>query len=58
MSDIQLVVQWHAICKLAILWQCFGHAAHDKGLTGTAILFAEKEFFDDEGAAKVARKEK
>ncbi|KAI5982246.1 P-loop containing nucleoside triphosphate hydrolase protein [Pisolithus albus] len=55
-SDIELVVQWRATCKLPTLWQRFGRAAWDKRLTGTSILFAEKEFFDDERAAKVARK--
>ncbi|KIK13383.1 hypothetical protein PISMIDRAFT_119019, partial [Pisolithus microcarpus 441] len=56
MSDIGLVIQWHVTCKLPTLWQQFGCAAQDKKLTGTSILFAEKEFFDNECAAKVARK--
>ncbi|KAI5982404.1 P-loop containing nucleoside triphosphate hydrolase protein [Pisolithus albus] len=55
-SDIGLVIQWRATCKLPTLWQRFGHAAQDKKLTGTSILFAEKEFFDDERAAKAATK--
>ncbi|KAI6004190.1 P-loop containing nucleoside triphosphate hydrolase protein [Pisolithus albus] len=54
--DILLVIQWRATCKLAALWQRFGRAARDKQLTGTAILFAEKEHFDDERAAKEARR--
>ncbi|KIJ62203.1 hypothetical protein HYDPIDRAFT_53733, partial [Hydnomerulius pinastri MD-312] len=41
---------------LATLWQRFGRAVRDKGLTGTAILLTEKDFFDDERATKVARK--
>ncbi|KAI6026279.1 hypothetical protein BKA83DRAFT_4050317 [Pisolithus microcarpus] len=54
--DIKLVIQWRATCKLPTLWQRFGRAARDKKLTGTSILFAEKEFFDDERAAKASRK--
>lgn len=56
--DILLVIQWRATCKLAALWQRFGRAARDKQLTGTAILFAEKEHFDDERVAKAARRAK
>ncbi|KIK11093.1 hypothetical protein PISMIDRAFT_123296, partial [Pisolithus microcarpus 441] len=56
--DISLVIQWRATCKLAALWQRFGRAVRDKRLTGTALLFAEKEHFDDERAAKAARKAK
>ncbi|KAI6037304.1 hypothetical protein BKA83DRAFT_4042466 [Pisolithus microcarpus] len=56
--DISLVIQWRVTCKLAALWQCFGQAVRDKQLTGTALLFAEKEYFDDERVAKVARKAK
>ncbi|KAI6108565.1 hypothetical protein EDD16DRAFT_1441309, partial [Pisolithus croceorrhizus] len=54
--DISLVIQWQATCKLAALWQHFCQAAQNKQLTGTAILFAEKEHFDDERAAKAARR--
>ncbi|KAI6097501.1 hypothetical protein F5141DRAFT_1011223, partial [Pisolithus sp. B1] len=43
---------------LATLWQHFGQAARDKQLTSTAILFTEKEHFDDERAAKAARRVK
>ena len=55
-SDIELVVQWRATCTLPSLWQCFGHGVCDKKLCGTALLLAEKEHFDDEQAAKAARK--
>ncbi|KIK18572.1 hypothetical protein PISMIDRAFT_45097, partial [Pisolithus microcarpus 441] len=55
--DISLVIQWRATCKLAALWQRFGWAVRDKQLTGTALLFAEKEYFDDERVAKAARKD-
>ncbi|KIK25589.1 hypothetical protein PISMIDRAFT_96545 [Pisolithus microcarpus 441] len=54
--DILLVIQWRVTCKLAALWQHFGRAARDKQLTSTTILFAEKEHFDDEKAAKAARR--
>ncbi|KAI6119773.1 P-loop containing nucleoside triphosphate hydrolase protein [Pisolithus croceorrhizus] len=55
-SDVRLVIQWHVTCKLPTLWQHSGRAAWDRKLTGVSILFAEKEFFDDEHAAKAARK--
>ncbi|KAG2743438.1 P-loop containing nucleoside triphosphate hydrolase protein, partial [Suillus brevipes Sb2] len=45
--DILLVIQWRATCNLSTLWQRWGRAARDKQLQGTAILFAEKEHFDD-----------
>jgi hypothetical protein len=32
---------------LSALWQQFGHAVRDCALQGTALLFAEKEYFDD-----------
>ncbi|KIK78932.1 hypothetical protein PAXRUDRAFT_37427, partial [Paxillus rubicundulus Ve08.2h10] len=54
--DISLVVQWRVTCKVVALWQRFGHAVRDKALTGTALLFAEKEYFNDEKAVKAARK--
>lgn len=46
-SDIRLVIQWRASCTLPTLWQRWGRAARDQVLQGTAILFAEKEHFDD-----------
>ncbi|KAI5983341.1 P-loop containing nucleoside triphosphate hydrolase protein [Pisolithus albus] len=54
--DILLVIQWRATCNLAALWQHFGRAVWDRQLTGTALLFAEKDHFDDERATKAARK--
>lgn len=45
--DVTLVIQWRASCKLSALWQRFGHAARDRAVEGTALLFAEKEYFDD-----------
>ncbi|KAG2065821.1 hypothetical protein BDR04DRAFT_972575, partial [Suillus decipiens] len=41
---------------LHTLWQQFRHAVWDQSLLGTALLFAEKEYFDDEQEAKQARK--
>lgn len=55
-ADIILVIQWRATCKLATLWQRFGRAVRNKALSGTALLFAEKDHFDDERAAKAACK--
>ncbi|KAI5982309.1 P-loop containing nucleoside triphosphate hydrolase protein, partial [Pisolithus albus] len=54
--DILMVIQWRASCNLSALWQRFGRAARDRQLAGTALLFAEKEYFNDEKAAKAARK--
>ncbi|KAG1724447.1 uncharacterized protein EDB91DRAFT_1024821, partial [Suillus paluster] len=45
--DMTLVIQWRASCKLSALWQQFGRAARDCTLQGTALLFAEKEYFDN-----------
>jgi ATP-dependent DNA helicase RecQ len=45
--DIILVIQWRATCKLSTVWQRFGHAIRDCALQGLALLFAEKEYFDD-----------
>ena len=45
--DIAIVVQWRATCKLVQLWQRWGRAARAREQTGTAILFAEKDLFDD-----------
>ncbi|KAG1880052.1 P-loop containing nucleoside triphosphate hydrolase protein, partial [Suillus subluteus] len=55
--DILLVIQWRATCKLATLWQRWGRAVRDRGLQGTAILFAEKEYFDDVQEEKRQRQE-
>jgi hypothetical protein len=45
--DVLLVIQWKATCKLSTLWQRWGCAVRDCKLQGTAILFAEKDYFDD-----------
>ncbi|KAG1867739.1 hypothetical protein F4604DRAFT_1584971 [Suillus subluteus] len=46
-SDICIVIQWRATwCSLATIWQRFGRAVRNISLEGTAILFAEKEYFD------------
>ncbi|KAG1764952.1 hypothetical protein EDD22DRAFT_738048, partial [Suillus occidentalis] len=45
--NITLVIQWQVTCKLSTVWQHFGHAVRDCALQGTALLFAEKEHFDD-----------
>ena len=45
-------------CNLQALYsvvcQRFGHALWNKELSGMAILFVEKEYFDNEWAAKEA----
>ncbi|KAI6113968.1 hypothetical protein EV401DRAFT_1866436, partial [Pisolithus croceorrhizus] len=45
--DIAIVVQWRATCGLSALWQCWGHAARAHGESGMAILFAEKDLFNN-----------
>ncbi|KAG1762510.1 P-loop containing nucleoside triphosphate hydrolase protein [Suillus placidus] len=55
--DISIVVQWKATCKLATLWQRWGRAVRDRGLQGTAVLFAEKDHFDDVREEKRWRQE-
>ncbi|KAG1779314.1 hypothetical protein EV702DRAFT_1195288 [Suillus placidus] len=56
--DVTLVIQWQASCKLSALWQQFGRAARDHALEGTALLFAEKEYFDDVREDKCKRQER
>ncbi|KAG1806001.1 uncharacterized protein BJ212DRAFT_1223494, partial [Suillus subaureus] len=46
--DIEIIIQWWAMYHLTTLWQCLGCAAQNKQLMGTGLLFAEKEYFDDE----------
>jgi superfamily II DNA or RNA helicase len=55
--DISLVIQWRASCSLSTIWQRFGRAARDRALHGTALLFAEKEYFDDVRDEKHKRQE-
>ncbi|KAF8448774.1 P-loop containing nucleoside triphosphate hydrolase protein, partial [Boletus edulis BED1] len=45
--DICLVIQWRASCSLSTIWQRWGRAARNRDKQGMAILFAEKEYFDD-----------
>ncbi|KAI6041685.1 hypothetical protein EDC04DRAFT_2565222 [Pisolithus marmoratus] len=45
--DIAIVVQWRATSGLSTLWQCWGHAARVHGESGMAILFAEKDLFNN-----------
>ncbi|KIK79231.1 hypothetical protein PAXRUDRAFT_161852, partial [Paxillus rubicundulus Ve08.2h10] len=51
-ADIFLVIQWRATCKITALWQRFGRAIQNQEITGTALLLAEKQYFDDEQEAK------
>lgn len=46
LSDIHVVVQWRATCTISTLWQRFGRAGRDREIDATAILLAEKEYFD------------
>ncbi|KAG2743118.1 P-loop containing nucleoside triphosphate hydrolase protein [Suillus brevipes Sb2] len=56
-SDIRIVIQWRATwCSLSTIWQRFGRAVRNMSLEGTAILFAEKEYFDVYKAEKEKRR--
>ncbi|KAF8450851.1 P-loop containing nucleoside triphosphate hydrolase protein [Boletus edulis BED1] len=55
--DIAIVIQWKATCRLTELWQRWGRAARAREETGTAILFAEKDLFDDVREEKRSRQE-
>ena len=57
LPDIYIVVQWRATCTVSTLWQRFGRAGRDRALDTTAILLAEKEFFDEEKEKKGARQQ-
>ena len=46
LPDIKLIVQWCAPASISTLWQRFGRCVRDPSLHGTAILLAEKEYFD------------
>jgi superfamily II DNA or RNA helicase len=54
--DIEIIIQWRATCHLGTLWQRLGRAARNKNVMGTGLLFAEKEYFDDEREARAIRK--
>ncbi|KAI6041715.1 hypothetical protein EDC04DRAFT_2565243 [Pisolithus marmoratus] len=45
--DIAIVVQWRVTCGLSMLWQCWGCAGRVHGKSGMAILFTEKDLFND-----------
>ncbi|KAI6125678.1 hypothetical protein EDD16DRAFT_1474111, partial [Pisolithus croceorrhizus] len=45
--DITIVVQWRATCGLSTLWQRWGHVGRAHRESGMAVLFAEKDLFDD-----------
>ncbi|KAF8546025.1 hypothetical protein OG21DRAFT_1395219, partial [Imleria badia] len=47
MPDIAIVIQWRVTCQLIQLWQRWGRTARAREQTGTAILFAEKDLFDN-----------
>ncbi|KAH9951073.1 P-loop containing nucleoside triphosphate hydrolase protein [Amylocystis lapponica] len=58
LADIKLIVQWKIPSSMNALWQRFGRAARGDGVDGIAILLAEKQYFDDERAKKLARSAK
>ncbi|KAF8128126.1 P-loop containing nucleoside triphosphate hydrolase protein [Boletus edulis] len=56
MPDIRFVGQWRATCSLATLWQCFGRAVRDMSLVGVAVLFCERDHFDQYRKEKEVRR--
>ncbi|KIM63649.1 hypothetical protein SCLCIDRAFT_116855 [Scleroderma citrinum Foug A] len=57
-ADIRLIIQWRATCHLETLWQHFGRAVRNRELTGKAVLFVEKDHFDDERMEGCKKSEK
>ncbi|KAI0687266.1 P-loop containing nucleoside triphosphate hydrolase protein [Earliella scabrosa] len=58
LSDIELIIQWKVPLTMNTLWQRFGRAARGDGRFAFAILFAEKEYFDEEQERKAIAAEK
>ncbi|KAF8310341.1 hypothetical protein F5887DRAFT_1091634 [Amanita rubescens] len=56
LPDIAIVIQWRATPSISALWQRFGCCVRDPTLEGTAIFFAEKEYFDVLANEKKKRK--
>ncbi|KAF8342519.1 hypothetical protein F5887DRAFT_1135447 [Amanita rubescens] len=56
LPDIAIVIQWRATPSISALWQRFGRCVRDPTLEGTAIFFAEKEYFDVLANEKKKRK--
>lgn len=56
LPDIAIVIQWRATPSISALWQRFGRCVRDPTLDGTAIIFAEKEYFDILANEKKKRK--
>ena len=53
--DIQIIMQYRAMCNLNTLWQWFGQAAHGVKWGTTAILLVEKKNVEEECLLKVER---
>lgn len=58
MPNVEIVIQFRVPGDFCTLWQRFGRAARSMGTRGTAILLAEKQFFDAEKKESDARKAK
>ncbi|KIL54411.1 hypothetical protein M378DRAFT_41142, partial [Amanita muscaria Koide BX008] len=56
LPNIKLIVQWRAPASISTLWQRFGRCVRDLSLSGTAVLLAEKDYFDHLKNAKKKRK--
>jgi superfamily II DNA/RNA helicase len=56
LPDITIVIQWRVTPSISALWQRFGRCVRDPTLEGTAIIFAEKEYFDVFANEKKKRK--
>jgi hypothetical protein len=55
-QNLVLIIQYKVTCNMCTLWQCFGHAARDRTLVGTALFFVESKYFDEERQKKADRK--
>lgn len=58
MKDIRIVIQWRLTCELKTLWQRIGRAVRELSLNGTAIVFVEAKYFDENRARREASRKK
>lgn len=52
------MIQWKVTCDLNTMWQHFGRAGRNKTVNATAMLIAEKGYFDEDKGLKETRKRK
>jgi superfamily II DNA/RNA helicase len=56
LPDIKLIIQWCTPASILTLWQRFGRCVRNPSLHGTAILLAEKEYFEYSKTVQKKRK--